>query len=146
VRSGIARGNFDEELLVDQLIANTPLSRADAVEVERQIEARLGSGAPHAFERRAERYVLDTVDTTGKALTGVGLSLLLSLISSVLGTLVALRRLRGPDEAGRRRVRTTEPGFPAPGEPVATTTPGVPGTVQAPAPTGNARVIVPPTD
>jgi hypothetical protein len=147
VRSGIARGSFEQELLVDQLVANTPLSRADATEVERQIEARLAPDTgPHALERRAERYVLGAVDSTGKALTGVGLSLLLSLVASVLGALVALRRWRRSGEAGPRRVRTTEPGFPAPGEPVTTSPPVPPGTPVAPARAGNDRIIVPPTD
>lgn len=144
VRSGIARGNFDQELLVDQLVANTPLSRNDAIEVERQLEARMDAGTPHAIERRAERYVLDTIDNTGKALTTVGLSLLLALISSILGALTALRRLRrDSDDGSRRRVRTTEPGIAAATDPLV---PAPPGTPVAPAPVGNGRIIVPPTD
>jgi hypothetical protein len=121
VSSGLAQGNFDQELLVDQLVANTQLSRADAADVERQLEARVDASHPgtHAIEHRAERYVLGKADATGKALTTVGLSLLLSLITSVLGAMVALRRSRDPEEGGSSRsVRTTDPGFSPPNEPV----------------------------
>lgn len=142
VRDGMARGNFDQELLVDQLVANTRLSRADATEVEREIEARVDSTdtRAHALERRAQRYALEAVDATGKALTSVGLSLLLSLITSVLGAILALHRFRRKEQGSRPRGRTTEPGFPAPSEPV---TPAPP----YPTPTsGPASPIAPPTD
>lgn len=117
VRSGITRGDFDQELLVDQLVANTRLSRADAIDVERQLEARVGGSDPraHHIERRAERYALAAVDASGKALTTVGFSLLLSLLTSVIGAMVALRRGRRSGEAGTfSGVRTTEPGFATP--------------------------------
>lgn len=151
VRSGIARGDFDQELLIDQLVANTQLSHAEATDVERQIEARLdtGDGRAHALERRVERHVLGTVDTAGKALTTVGVSLLLSLLSSVLGAIVALRQPRRPGER-RSGGRTTEPGFPAPTEPTSPAVPpgGIPSTSAGPAngPMGAGRNIVPPTD
>ena len=142
VRSGVARGDFDQDLLVDQLVAHTRLSRADAADVERQIEAQLDTGGtqPHAIEHRAERSLLDAVDATGKALATAGLSLLLSLIAAVAGAILALRRPHHRGERPARSVRsTTDPGY-APSEPVATTPPH-------PTPmTGPATPIVPPRD
>jgi hypothetical protein len=154
-RAGVSRGSFDQELLVDQLIANTALSRADAIEVERQVEARLDAKQArandvdakepraHELEHRVQRHVLGSVDAAGKALTTVGLSLLLSLLAAVFGAIIALRPYRRPGE-GPRGVRTTEPGFPAPSEPV-TSSPPVPTSGTATA-TGAGRIIVPPTD
>lgn len=121
VSTGLAQGNFGQELLVDQIVANTGLSRADAGEVERQIEARVDgvdATSAHPLEHRAARYVLGAADATGKALLTVGCSLLLSLISSVLGAVIAVRRSRDTGEGGAFcDVRITEPGFPPPNEP-----------------------------
>ena len=141
VRTGIARGDFVQELLVDQLVANTRLSLADATEVERQIEARVDPAETRAYgiERRAERYALGTIDATGKALTTVGGSLLLGLLTAVLGAMAALRRSRRAGEAGpHRSTRTTEPGFSPPLDPVTTpyTSPMA----------GPASPVIPPTD
>lgn len=114
-RAGLARGDFDQELLVDQLVAHTRLSRADAIEVERQIEARWEprDGQPYAVERSVEHAVLGAADAAGKALTTVGVSLLLSLVASVLGAVLALPRSRRGGER-RRGVHNTEPGYAAP--------------------------------
>lgn len=131
MRSGINRGSFDQELLVDQLVATTRLSRADATDVERQIEAQLGTTdtGPHALEHRIERHALDATDATGKALATAGLSLLLSLVTAVLGAVLALYRPRRKGEGRPRRgTRTTEPGFSAPIEPAITAPMAGPGT------------------
>ncbi|HSS00946.1 MAG TPA: hypothetical protein VLM79_28010, partial [Kofleriaceae bacterium] len=145
MRSGINRGSFDQELLVDQLVANTRLSRADAAEVERQVEAQLGTSdtRPHAVERRIERHALDATDAAGKALTGAGLSLLLSLATSILGAVLALHRRRDKGDRGDRRTRhATEPGF-SPADPVTTSPPyPTPGTPM----TGPATPVIPPHD
>lgn len=126
VRAGIAQGDFDRELLVDQLVATTRLSPADATDVERQIEARLDPGLtrPHGVEHRAERYVLGAADAAGKALTTVGFSLLLSLIASVLGAMAALRRPQQAGRGGKRRgPYDTDPGYAPPVEPENMTAP-----------------------
>jgi hypothetical protein len=144
VRSGVARGNFDQELLIDQLVANTRLSRADAAEVERQIEAQLDASGtqPHAVEHRAERMVLDAADATGKALATAGFSLLLSLIAAVAGAVLALRRPRRPGEGKTRSTRAnTDPGYAPSNDPVTTTSP-YPATPM----TGPATPVVPPRD
>jgi hypothetical protein len=139
VRGGIAGGDFDQELLVDQLVASTRLSRADATDVERQIEARLDTreARAHALEHRVEHAVLGAADATGKALTTVGVSLALGLIASILGALVAVRRMRRDEGAPRRGTRITEPGFSA-AEPVMT--------APYPTPTAPASPVVPPSD
>jgi hypothetical protein len=138
IHSGIARGDFNQELLVDQLVANTALSRADAIEVERQIEALVDPSNPRGYnvERRAERYVLEEVDASGKALITVGLSLVLSLLTSVIGAMLALhRRSRRSGEGGSNRAaRNTDPGYATSPEQV--TTPM----------TGPASPVIPPTD
>jgi len=142
VRSGIARGDFDQELLTDQLVAHTRLSRADAADVERQIEAQLDpSGTQqHAVEHRAERTVLDAADTTGKALATAGFSLLLSLFAAVAGAMLALYRPRHRGERPKRGSRTTDPGYAPSSDPVTTTSP-------YPTPmTGPATPVVPPHD
>lgn len=58
---------------------------------------------------------LATIDDIGKALTIVGCSLLLSLITAALGAWVAVRRARAPGNDGPgRSVRTGEPGYATP--------------------------------
>ena len=142
-RAGTARGDFDQELLVDQLVAHTRLQRADAVDVERQIEARWEprDARGHSVEHSAERAALGAADTAGKALTTVGLSLLLSLVTAVLGAVLALHRgrRRGGGEP-RRGVHHTEPGIAPPSEPV-TTSPPYPTPM-----TGPATPVIPPHD
>lgn len=86
---------------------------------------------------------------TGRALLVLGGSMVLSLITSVLGAIVALRRPRYPGEGGvRRTVHTTEPGYPAAEPPVTTTvttTPAYPPPVAGP---GTAVIppAIPPED
>lgn len=125
VQSGVARGDFDQELLIDQLVAHTTLSRSDATEVEHQIEAQLDplDTRPYHLEHRAERFVVSAVATSGRALATGGLALLLGLLTSVIGAMVGLRRSRRAGEGGPQRgVRTTEPGYAPPGaEPVIST-------------------------
>jgi hypothetical protein len=160
-RSGIARGDFDQELLVDQLIANTRMSRADASDAERQIEARLAmqggrsdaqngradapasrsdAARPHELEHRVEHATLGAIDTAGKALASVGFSMLLGLIAAVAGAVLALHRPRHGDRGPHRGVRTTEPGYATP--PVESS-----ATAPYPAPTiPPATPVIPPTD
>jgi hypothetical protein len=140
-RSGIAKGDFDQELLVDQLVAHTRLSRAEATDVERQIEARLDpqGGRPHELERRIEHATLGAADTAGKALATVGFSLLLGLLAAVAGAVLALPRPRR-GEGGRHGARVTEPGF---------ATPPVVDPAAAPyhaPPIGPASPVIPPAD
>jgi len=145
VQSGLARGDFDQELLIDQLVAHTPLSRPDATEIERQIEAQLDplDTRPHHLEHRAERFVVSAVETSGKALATSGFALLLGLLTSVIGAMVALRRPRAGEGGPQRGLRTTEPGYAPPGaEPVITTSPGagMTGLSAPPSP------VIPPSD
>lgn len=116
VARDVARGGFDRERLIDQLAANTALSRNDAADVARQIEAQWNTVTARARDlgQRAEHAALTAADATGKALATVGLSLLLSLITSVAGAALALRRAQtgGPDK--HRGVRHNEPGYPPP--------------------------------
>src|SRR4029078_2432202 len=88
MRSGINRGSFDQELLADQLVAHTRLSRADAREGERQVEAQMGTSdtEPHAFERRVERHALDATKDTGKGLMTAGFSLSMRLYNTEFET------------------------------------------------------------
>jgi hypothetical protein len=136
VREGLARGDFDQELLTDQLVASTQLARADALDVERQLEARVDPTDPrgHHIEHRVQRFALQSADAAGKALTIVGLSMLLSLITSVVGAVIALGRARHGGTAGpSRNVRITEPGFSPQADPV-TTAPPYPTHIGPPSP------------
>jgi hypothetical protein len=117
VARDVARGGFDRDRLIDQLAANTALSRAEAADIARQIEARWSTVADRARDlgQRAEHAALTAADATGKALATVGLSLLLSLVTSVGGAALALRRSKqtgGPDK--NRGARYTEPGHATP--------------------------------
>ncbi|HET7503865.1 MAG TPA: hypothetical protein VFK02_22745 [Kofleriaceae bacterium] len=141
-----AHGRFDRERLTDQLVAGTRLSRADAADVARQVEARwqpTGATA-HAMPRRAERYA---AAATGMALATVGLSLLLSLVAAIAGAMLALHRTRRHGRGEPRRPRTTEPGYPAtPVDTAHTTAPypaPPPPSVPVPPP---ASPVLPPTD
>ncbi len=146
VQTGLARGDFDQELLIDPLVAHTSLSRPDAIEVERQVEARLDplDTRPHHLERRTERFLVIAVDASGRALAAVGVALLLSLITSVIGAMIGLRRPPRAGEGGPQRgVRTTEPGgAPPDAEPWTTTSPatGATGMTAPPSP------VIPPHD
>jgi len=145
-QTGLARGDFDQELLIDQIVAHTPLSRPDATEVERQVEARLDplDTRPHHLERRTERFLVTAVESSGRALAVVGVALLLSLITSVIGAMIGLRRSPRAGEGGPQRgVRPTEPGVAPPSaEPVTTTSPAPRMTVV----TAPPSPVIPPHD
>ena len=117
VARDIARGGFDRDRLIDQLAANMQLTRPEAADLARQIEARWDAAAGRARDlgQRAEHAALSAADATGKALATVGLSLLLSLISSVAGAALALRRPKQDGGGGKQHgVRYNEPGYPTP--------------------------------
>lgn len=118
VARDVARGGFDRDRLIDQLAANTALSRAEVADIARQVEARWDAAAVRARElgQRAGHAALTAADATGKALATVGLSLLLSLVTSAAGAALALRRSKqpgGPDNK-QRGARCPEPGYPTP--------------------------------
>ena len=64
-----------------------------------------------------------SVTAAGKALIVLGCSMLISLITSVLGAVAALHRPRHHGGGGVRTARNTEPGYPAPHEPIVGTAP-----------------------
>jgi len=77
---------------------------------------------------------------TAKALIILGCSMLVSLVTAVLGAIAALHRTHRGDGGLRRGARTTDPGYAAPGEVVTTTAP-------YPTPmTGPATPVIPPRD
>jgi len=113
VRQGL-RSGFDRELFIEQLAANTQLSRAEVTDVARQVEARWDATAGDVG-RRAGRVALSAADAAGKALATVGLSLLLSLIASVGGAVLAQRGSQRTGGGGKPHgARTTEPDYPTP--------------------------------
>jgi hypothetical protein len=140
VRGGLAQGGIDRELLVRQLAANTRMSRADAEDIANQVEAQWNTlrGRAEDVAQRAAHAALSAADAAGKALTTVGVSLLLSLITAVAGAILALHRGRrggGGDEPRRGRT-TPEPSAPSaapPSEAVTTTTAPYPRPMIAPA-------------
>lgn len=130
VARDIARGGFDRERLINQLAANTQLSRAEATDVARQIEAGWDAATARARDlgQRAEKYALGAADATGKALATVGLSLLLSLLAAAGGAVLAVRRSKqtgGEDkhrgarysESGSTTQPIEPPPFPSQGMP-----------------------------
>lgn len=136
VRGGLAQGGFDRDLLVRQLAANTRMSRADAEDIANQLEAQwnAASGRAQDMAQRAAHAALSAADAAGKALTTVGISLLLSLITSVLGAMLALHRgKRGGGDEPRRGRQTAEPSAAPPSETVTTTTAPYPAPMIGPA-------------
>ena len=81
-----------------------------------------------------------SVAAAGKALIVLGCSMLISLVTSVLGAMAALGRPRHPGEGSVRTVRTTEHGYPPPPQPGVTTAPY--GTPMA----GPGTPVIPPGD
>ena len=77
---------------------------------------------------------------TGKALIILGCSMLISLVTAVLGAIAALHRTGRGDGGLRRGARTTDPGVSAPHDVVTTTAP-------YPTPmTGPGTPVIPPRD
>jgi hypothetical protein len=156
---GVARdaargGGVDRERLIDQLAANTQLSRADAADVARQVESRWRSVGAKARDlgERAEGYALDAADATGKALATVGLSLLLGLVTAVVGAMIAAHRTRrdgpgaGPGGSERRPAPPQPPasGYMAPDGPGSTpSTSAMGGSTAAPSATYPPTVTAP---
>jgi hypothetical protein len=144
-RDAARNGNIDRDRLIDQLAANTQLSRADATDVANQIQARMNEVGSRTRDlgQRAEHAALNAADATGKALTTVGLALLLSLAAAVGGAMLAVRRPGRENTGGgsQRGLRRNEPGYVPPDEtlgattsayPPSTTLPGTPVTPVAP--------------
>ncbi len=107
----LARGGHDRDQVADALVANTHLSRADAIDVASQLIDRDTATTADAQK---------VADTTGRALAAVGITLLLGIAASILGGVLALHDWkRKPHHGGghhhggwlRRFSRhTTEPG------------------------------------
>ncbi len=93
-RESLRRGHFDHQTLVDQLAANTALSRADAQDIANQLDQqwqRVVAEMNRAADR-AGHTMQAAADATGKVLFGAGITLLLSLGAAVLGGAVGIRR------------------------------------------------------
>jgi len=101
-------GRFDREQIIDDLTANTRLTRADAVDVASQISDQRPDTTVDAQK---------LADTTGRGLAAVGIALLLGIAASVLGGVLALHdwtRKAPPAGSGRKHRwfhrHQTEPG------------------------------------
>jgi len=112
-------GQIDHEAVVKALTQNTQMSRQDADDVANRLEQRY-----HGMEQsmgqageQAKRAALTAADATGKALFWVGISLLVSLITAMVGGLAGVRRRSGEEE----RIRTTT--VPPPTAPAIVTEP-----------------------
>jgi hypothetical protein len=100
---------------------------------------KLTVGADFAGDM-ADTAAAPSISAAGKALIVLGCSMLISLITSVLGAMAALGRPRRPGDGNVRSVRTTEHGYPAPHEPAVSTAP-------YPTPvTGPGTPVIPPSD
>lgn len=95
-KHGIGQGKLDRETIVQDVAANTSLSRADAEQVATQIEAqyRDTSAKVSAAGEKAKDVGLEVADKTGKALLLGGLMMLLSLGSALAGGALGVRRAR----------------------------------------------------
>ena len=109
LRTSVRKGSFDRDTFVSQLAAKTQLSRTEAEDVARQIEARYEQARAKVADvgDKAKGYALEAADKTGKALLAVSMSLLLGLVSAIVGSLLALRRRDRDDDRGARVTTTT---------------------------------------
>lgn len=127
LRSSVRTGSFDRDTFVQQLAAKTQLSRSEAEDVARQVEARYDQARAKLGEvgDKAKGYALEAADKTGKALLAASVSLLVSLLAAVVGALIAWRRRDSDrDRTDRDRVVHTTapygtPTTPPPSTPVA---------------------------
>jgi hypothetical protein len=95
---GLHDGRLDRQTLVDELVRNTSLSRADAEDLANQFGARyeelanrLQTGAQRVGEQ-AKDVALETVDKAGKTLLFGGIMMLLSLCAACGGAALAAAR------------------------------------------------------
>lgn len=105
IRKGVRGGGFDRELFVNQLAANTNLSRADAEDIANQVGDRWQAltGRAEELGNQAVHAGLSAADAAGKALLAAGTSLLLSLGTALLGGLLGIRGFGRDKGNGRRR-------------------------------------------
>ena len=107
-QSAVTTGRIDQDMLVQALVANTALTRADAQDVADQVETQYQQKTAAAKDRlnsaaaTAETGALKAAETSGKALWGAFGALLLGLVASVLGGSVGAG---GGHRALRRRQR-----------------------------------------
>ena len=95
-RESVRKGGFDHETLVNQLAANTSLSRQDAEDVANQLDAQAQRmiGKMNNVAERGKQTINSAAGATGKVLFGAGLTLLLSLGAAALGGAAGIRRER----------------------------------------------------
>jgi hypothetical protein len=79
-RQAIMTGSFDREALIDAIAQETALTRQDAEQVSVQLEQRI-TGAGNTLKHGA----LQALDTTGKGIIWLMISLLVSLIGCIGG-------------------------------------------------------------
>ena len=100
LRTAVRTGNIDRQALVTALASNTALTARDANEIATTIEARWQEVRQRGSElaNRASTAALQAAETTGKALLGLSIALLLGLAAALGGSLLT-------GKVDRRRVR-----------------------------------------
>ena len=113
IKSGVRGGGFDRNTFVNQLTANTDLSRADAEDIANQVNERMQTlgGKAEELGAQAQHAALSAADAAGKALLAAGVSLLLALAAAIFGGLLGahIPRRRREDQT---TVQTTVPPTP----------------------------------
>lgn len=100
LRTAVRTGNIDRQSLVAALANNTALTARNAEQIATTIEARWQEVRQRGSElaSRASTAALQAAETTGKALLGLSIALLLGLAAAVGGSLLT-------GKVDRRRVR-----------------------------------------
>lgn len=100
LRTAVRTGNIDRQALVTALASNTALTPRDANEVATTIEGRWQEVRQRGSElaNRASSAALQAAETTGKALLGLAIALVLALAAAIGGSLLT-------GNIDRRRVR-----------------------------------------
>lgn len=105
VSEAVRTGQFNRELLVNNLAQNTELSREQAQRLAGDLEAQLGQARQQAggILQDVQQGALSAVESTGSAMGWAFFALLLGLGSSILGAALGVSRRQRRASAGQRR-------------------------------------------
>jgi hypothetical protein len=94
LNTAIHQGRLDRELLVSSMARDTSLSRRDAEDIANRVEAQWTQAQAKVGEvkQQVQQGALKAADTTGHIFWGVFFTLLLGLVSSVLGAMLGASR------------------------------------------------------
>lgn len=96
LQTAVRGGGITREQIVDITARNTALSRTDAQELATALEQRVGSVQQAGTEAldQVQTTALQAAESTGKVLIGLFVTMLLSLLAAIAGSILSVRRER----------------------------------------------------